>query len=140
MNRTGSQKPEVVFTSSEAVMTQDGTPSVIPRHHKFALTSVSNQNLVVFSQPHGSGQCYGVAISGQESFSLFFSLSFSVSLSVFFSLLLPICVFCLCVCMWVGGWGCMCATWERGGDTEIQKLILGGKHLLLVPGMEPTSC
>ena len=95
-------------------MTQDGTPSIIPRHHKFALTSVSNQNLVVFSQPHGSGQCYGVAISGQESFSLFFfSLFLCVPVCLFLSLITNMCV--LFVCVYVGGWvGGACVQHGRG--------------------------
>ncbi|KAK7090438.1 general transcription factor IIF subunit 2-like [Littorina saxatilis] len=55
-SKMGPQKPDVVFTSTDAVMNQPGTAPSIPRTHKFALTGVSNQNLVVFSQPHGSEQ------------------------------------------------------------------------------------
>ncbi|KAL8580933.1 hypothetical protein ACOMHN_039633 [Nucella lapillus] len=54
-SKVGSQKPDVVFTSNEGIMNHDGPPTAIPRHHKFALTGVSSQNLVVYSQSQQTG-------------------------------------------------------------------------------------
>lgn len=54
-SKVGPQKPDVVFTSSDTILSQDGPPTAIPRHHKFALTGMSNQNLVVYSQSQQLG-------------------------------------------------------------------------------------
>ena len=49
-----NSKPEVTFTMNEAQAQQPvpGVPasSTTPREHKFLLTGVGNQNLVVFSE------------------------------------------------------------------------------------------
>lgn len=51
-SRLPNTKPEVTFTMSEAQQKQEvaGNPTVTPKEHKFLLTGVGNQNLVVFSE------------------------------------------------------------------------------------------
>ncbi|XP_076435376.1 general transcription factor IIF subunit 2-like [Babylonia areolata] len=61
-SKVGAGKPEVVFTSNEAILKQEGPPVAIPRQHKFALTGMSSQNLVVFSQQLGTDQ---VSVEGK---------------------------------------------------------------------------
>ena len=50
--RLPGKKAEVTFTMNEAQVKQEvpGQPTVVGKDHKFILTGVGNQNLMVYSQ------------------------------------------------------------------------------------------